>query len=1080
MGETQRDDVRKLQDELAELRRRMEAAEGELREIAGRPEVTDQPDASSAFLGEPSVDDESVESPPIPAGLIFEAPPAKESPVEAERVAARTAAARLSFEQRVGTGWLGRIGVVVLLVAAVFFFQYAVDQGWIGEAVRVLMVGGFGLLLIAAGEWAFRKAMKIFSAAITGGGVALLYAAAYTASPNFYDLIPTPVAFGLMCAVTAIGVGLSLRSGMLATAILAQIGAYLTPILLSTGTNQQVALMIYLAVAAIGFLVVAYMNRWQVLAPLSLLGTVIVFVGWYHAFYVADVFAQTVFFGWLLLAPFVVYAVAATRADRAVDELGMGLTAIAGALLAWLLAATAQTAPALYGNLLALNVLILGICWWRNWSRVRPVVLVWTILCFAKWLAMVGQDYAGVETSWSPLATWGWVLFAIFVADVVIRFRRALTPKLDARILIAAGSGLLWVVGDVGLTNPAMLASLASLNVIVLGVCLLRRWTWPRVSVLVWSVLCFLHVSIGSWLFNGLSGDQSAFYAMWGWVVFGLFVADAIIRALPRVAMATKRPDSFLVTAAAGLLVLWTAGALEFTDSAAFGHVLAINGILLAMGWRMRWDWPRAAALAWTAVCFLGLAADQLLDTIPVSPRPWLFATWAWVLFGLFTADVLARLRWELSAALRKYNATLATLATAAMFAATWRLLDNVLPDWGVAVYTAGLSAAAIIAAIALRKLTDRSVLSYAYLGQGLVLAAFVAPMALDEISVTVAWSAQAAVAMLLARRLKERMLLVKSTVMLMLAWLHFLAIDLQAEAVGEVLVTLAGVGINTAMLSAAALAAGAVLSAGILRAGAAIWDEAIEKALALVIVCAAVAVWASQTSTQLPAITATWWWLIVPAGAGAVAVAQRRNTYALLATLALVVVMGRFFLHNTLYLRLADGPDVARQIVLNWQSALGLVLAVGALIWSRCLARRRNIWPQPAAFATVLALLAAILVVWTGSFEIDRTFAIWQARSAQAVDQARNMAYSVWWAACAIALLVTGLLVRHTPSRYLALALLAITLGKVLLVDMADVETVWRILSFLATGLVLIGSSLAYQRYFGRTTKPEQTGDSP
>ncbi|HAU37842.1 MAG TPA: DUF2339 domain-containing protein, partial [Phycisphaerales bacterium] len=120
----------------------------------------------------------------------------------------------------------------------------------------VLIVALGGAALLGAGEWTLRKAMRVFAAGATGGGIALLYAAAYAASPKFYALVPTPVAFALMCAVTVLGAALSVRSRMLSTTVLVQIGAYLTPLLLSTGRNEQVVLMCYLLVAGAGFLAV--------------------------------------------------------------------------------------------------------------------------------------------------------------------------------------------------------------------------------------------------------------------------------------------------------------------------------------------------------------------------------------------------------------------------------------------------------------------------------------------------------------------------------------------------------------------------------------------------------------------------------------------------------------------------------------------------------------------------------------------------------------------------------------------------------------------------------------------------------
>ena len=49
--------------------------------------------------------------------------------------------------------------------------------------------------------------------------------------------------------------------------------------------------------------------------------------------------------------------------------------------------------------------------------------------------------------------------------------------------------------------------------------------------------------------------------------------------------------------------------------------------------------------------------------------------------------------------------------------------------------------------------------------------------------------------------------------------------------------------------------------------------------------------------------------------------------------------------------------------------------------------------------------------------------------------------------------------------ARYAGLALLAITVGKVLVVDLATVERAWRVASFFASGLLLVGTSILYSK---------------
>ena len=60
---------------------------------------------------------------------------------------------------------------------------------------------------------------------------------------------------------------------------------------------------------------------------------------------------------------------------------------------------------------------------------------------------------------------------------------------------------------------------------------------------------------------------------------------------------------------------------------------------------------------------------------------------------------------------------------------------------------------------------------------------------------------------------------------------------------------------------------------------------------------------------------------------------------------------------------------------------------------------------------------------------------------------------------------IVAGLFWRKRDVRLAGLGLLALTVGKVFLVDLAKLESMWRVGSFLAVGLVLLAGAFAYQR---------------
>ena len=63
------------------------------------------------------------------------------------------------------------------------------------------------------------------------------------------------------------------------------------------------------------------------------------------------------------------------------------------------------------------------------------------------------------------------------------------------------------------------------------------------------------------------------------------------------------------------------------------------------------------------------------------------------------------------------------------------------------------------------------------------------------------------------------------------------------------------------------------------------------------------------------------------------------------------------------------------------------------------------------------------------------------------------------------VALLVVGLLMDSKPARLASAAVVGLTTAKVFLIDLADLAGVWRALSFIGLGLVLVGIGYLYQR---------------
>ncbi|MGA9005840.1 MAG: DUF2339 domain-containing protein [Xanthobacteraceae bacterium] len=79
--------------------------------------------------------------------------------------------------------------------------------------------------------------------------------------------------------------------------------------------------------------------------------------------------------------------------------------------------------------------------------------------------------------------------------------------------------------------------------------------------------------------------------------------------------------------------------------------------------------------------------------------------------------------------------------------------------------------------------------------------------------------------------------------------------------------------------------------------------------------------------------------------------------------------------------------------------------------------------------------------------------------------SDAEQYAYSTVWLAYGIALLAAGFVLRSPPARYLALSVLMLTIAKVFLFDTANIAGIYRALSVIRLGIVLLGIGWLYRR---------------
>jgi uncharacterized membrane protein len=182
------------------------------------------------------------------------------------------------MEKFIGENLVSKIGIAVLVLAIGFFVKYSIDQNWMGPVARVANGIAGGAILIALAH-RFRNKYRGFSSVLAGGGIAVFYFTITLAFQQFH-LFSQTTAFVIMIVITIFAVALALLYDKQELAIIALIGGFLAPLLVSTGSGNYKVLFTYLIILNSGLLVIAYNKAWRLLNLLSFIFTILMFGSW--------------------------------------------------------------------------------------------------------------------------------------------------------------------------------------------------------------------------------------------------------------------------------------------------------------------------------------------------------------------------------------------------------------------------------------------------------------------------------------------------------------------------------------------------------------------------------------------------------------------------------------------------------------------------------------------------------------------------------------------------------------------------------------------------------------------------------
>ena len=475
---------------------------------AGRPAPADT--AIPAPMPEPPVARvEPAPAPAAPAPAPVAAPAAAPSPRRVEAPPPlQPPRPRADFATNLGPKILVSAGALAFVVFLGLFVKYAWESNWVGPTGRVLFGAAMGIALVAGGVRLMGREYRPLGQGLVGAGVAGLYVSAFGAHA-FYGLIPREAAGLLMVAITVNAVLLAMKLDARLLAGLAWVGGYLTPLLLSTGQDQAVALFAYLALLDAGALVLDHRKPWKETVPLAMMGTLVLYAGWYERFFRPERF-EVAAAGLVLFTA--LFALGMARKERGA---GLGVVLSLAAVGLAVLAAGADR-PAV---LLALSFGLAGATLLLATDRTRWLAFIATLALAWPFMTWASAHYRpesfGIAAAWVT----GGVLMLV-AASAAGRGPTAI--PLEAVALVGGG------VASIGLAAATDRPTLILPFLLALaGVAALaqRRWRWAEAAGVTAAAVAVL-----SWFDRFYKADRAAEALTLALSIAGVYLLALVVR----------------------------------------------------------------------------------------------------------------------------------------------------------------------------------------------------------------------------------------------------------------------------------------------------------------------------------------------------------------------------------------------------------------------------------------------------------------------------------------------------------------------------------------------------------------------
>lgn len=201
---------------------------------------------------------------------------------------------------------VAKAGVIILFFGVGFLLKFAYEHDLLPVQLRLAAVGAAGIAMLAGG-WRIRNHRRLYGLILQGAGVGVLYLDVFFAV-RVYALVHPTIGFALFMLLGIAATLLAVRQDSRALATLGLTGAFMAPVLAGSREGNHVMLFGYYTLLNGFILLISWFKAWRELNLVGFIFTFIVGVFWGANNYRPELFATVepfvlIFFAMYLVIP---------------------------------------------------------------------------------------------------------------------------------------------------------------------------------------------------------------------------------------------------------------------------------------------------------------------------------------------------------------------------------------------------------------------------------------------------------------------------------------------------------------------------------------------------------------------------------------------------------------------------------------------------------------------------------------------------------------------------------------------------------------------------------------------------------